>query len=212
MKKSKPSPYSLRITLQPDEAQAARLRALQATFARMCNALAPVVQQTRLWDRVALHRMAYRALRQNFPEAGSQLACNAIYAVSRTCRLVFQSPQSPFHIERLGAQPLPLLRFADDCPVYFDRHTLSISGGRLSMYALDGRMRFDLAITPADEQRFHTEKLREAVLTRDAEGVFQLRFEFAPAESAVLAKAAEPVPGAVAAALPEFLSIVERTE
>lgn len=169
----------LRIPLNATPEQAQRLDALQKGFAQVCNALAPVVQQTRIWNRVALHHLAYRQLRDRFPEMGSQMICNAIYSVSRTGRLVFQHPDSPFHLSRLGDRTLPLLRFADSCPVYFDRHTLSVKSGQLSMFTLDGRMRFQLGLRPQDEENFHRRKLREIVLSRRADGLFELSFQFA---------------------------------
>ena len=166
----------LRIPLNASSEQAARLQALQKGFAQVCNALAPVVQQTRVWNRVALHHLTYRQLRERFPAMGSQMVCNAIYSVSRTCRMVFQHPSSPFHLSRLGDKPLPLLRFADSCPVYFDRHTLSLKAGQLSMFTLDGRMRFQLALQAQDEALFHERKLREIVLACGVEGGYVLSF------------------------------------
>ncbi|WP_404301587.1 hypothetical protein [Alicycliphilus denitrificans] len=166
----------LRIPLNASPEQAQRLQALQQGFARLCNALAPLVQSTRVWNRVALHHLAYRQLREQFPDMGSQMVCNAIYSVSRTCRLVFQHPGSPLHLERLGAGPLPLLRFSERCPVYFDRHTLSVKAGQLSMFTLDGRMRFQLSLDSEVEARFQSQKLREVVLSRRADGVFVLSF------------------------------------
>lgn len=166
----------LRIPLDASPEQVARLQALQSGFAQVCNALAPVVQQTRVWNRVALHHLAYRQLREQFPGMGSQMVCNAIYSVSRTCRLVFQHPGSPFHLARLGDKPLPFLRFSDACPVYFDRHTLSLKAGQLSMFTLDGRMRFQLALGAQDEEAFHVRKLREIVLSRRSDGVYELSF------------------------------------
>ena len=166
----------LRIPLNASPEQVKRLQALQTGFAQVCNALAPLVQQTRVWNRVALHHLCYRQLREQFPEMGSQMVCNAIYSVSRTARMVFQHPQSPFNLARLGSKPLPLLRFADSCPVYFDRHTLSLKAGQLSMFTLDGRMRFQLALAAQDEERFHTQKLREIVLSRRSDGVYELAF------------------------------------
>lgn len=166
----------LHISLNPSPEQVKRLQALQKGFARVCNALAPVVRHTRVWNRVALHHLTYRQLRQQFPEMGSQMVCNAIYSVSRTCRIVFQHPASPFHLSRLGDRPLPLLRFADSSPVYFDRHTLSLKAGQLSMFTLDGRMRFQLALQPQDEVLFHERKLREIVLSRSAQGAYGLSF------------------------------------
>ncbi|MBB6560534.1 hypothetical protein HNP48_003210 [Acidovorax soli] len=166
----------LRIPLNATPEQVERLRALQVGFAKVCNAIAPVVQQTRTWNRVALHHLTYRPLREQFPEMGSQMVCNAIYSVSRTGRLIFQHPGSPFHLSRLGDKPLPLLQFADSCPVYFDRHTLSVKGGQLSMFTLDGRMRFELALRPEDEASFHEKKLREIVLSRQPGGGYALSF------------------------------------
>lgn len=166
----------IRIPLNVSPEQAQRLQELQRGFAQVCNALAPLVQQTRVWNRVALHHLTYRQLRVQFPEMGSQMVCNAIYSVSRTARLVFQHPQSPFNLARLGSKPLPVLRFADSCPVYFDRHTLSLKAGQLSMFTLDGRMRFQLALAAQDEERFHAQKLREIVLSRRRDGIYELAF------------------------------------
>ena len=166
----------LRIELNATPEQVERLHALQVGFAKVCNAIAPVVQQTRVWNRVALHHLTYRHLREQFPEMGSQMVCNAIYSVSRICRLVFQTPASPFNLARLGDKPLPLLQFAESLPVYFDRHTLSVKAGQLSMFTLDGRMRFQLALRPEDEASFHEKKLREVVLSRRNDGVYALSF------------------------------------
>jgi len=63
-------------------------------------------------------------------QAGFAQVCNAIYSVSRTC------------------------------PVYFDRHTLSVKDDQLSMYTLDGRMLFALALQAADEANFKAMRLR----------------------------------------------------
>lgn len=184
----------LRIALTTTPEQLQSLLALQQAFAQVCNALAPLVQQTRCWNRVTLHHLAYKQLRDRFPAIGSQMVCNAIYSVSRSARLVFQSPQSPFHLSRLGNRPLPLLRFGDTCPVYFDRHTLSVRDGQLSMYTLEGRMRFQLALRAEDEARFHDTKLREIVLARSAQGAFTLSFQFIEAEGAPDEEAAADIP------------------
>jgi len=200
----------LRIPLNASPEQAQRLQDLQRGFAQLCNALAPLVQSTRVWNRVALHHLAYRQLREQFPAMGSQMVCNAIYSVSRTCRMVFQHPGSPLHLDKLGAKPLPLLRFADTCPVYFDRHTLSLKAGQLSMFTLDGRMRFQLSLDAQVQARFHAQKLREIVLSRTPAGGYELSF--------VLVDQAQPgdapaVEGAVAppqaGELPEYVMVDE---
>lgn len=196
----------LRIPLNATPEQEARLRALQAGFAGVCNALAPLVKETRTWNRVALHHLAYRQMREQFPEMGSQMVCNAIYSVSRASRIVFQHPQSPFNLTRLEGKPLPLLRFAESCPVYFDRHTLSLKDGLLSMFTLDGRMRFQLSLQPEAEQAFHTQKLREIVLGQRADGLYELSFMLEPADAKPTSES--PAPGADAE-IPEYLVVEE---
>lgn len=198
----------LRIPLNGSTEQLGSLRALQQAFAQVCNTLAPLVQQSRCWNRVTLHHLAYKLLRDQFPAIGSQMVCNAIYSVSRTSRLVYQHPGSPFNLSRLGAKPLPLLRFSDTCPVYFDRHTLSVKEGQLSMYTLDGRIRFQLALRPEDEASFHEKKLREIVLSRTAAGGFELSFLFlTSAPDADVSPAAEQDLGEI----PEYVMVEEAT-
>lgn len=175
---------SLSVLLNTDEGQRQRLGALQLAFAQVCNALAPVVRDTRCWNRVALHHMTYKTLRAQFPALGSQMVCNAIYSVCRASRLVYQGADSPFNVQRWGAKPLPLLRFANSCPVYFDRHTLSIKGGNLSMYTLDGRMKFSIDLGPGVEAELVQSRFHEIVLSSRADGQFQLSFLFNAAESA----------------------------
>jgi hypothetical protein len=167
------SPLSVVLNASPE--QIARLKALQTSFAEVCNALAPLVQQTRCWQRVTLHHLAYRPLRERFPQLGSQMICNAIYSVSRTSRVVFQHPLSPWNVVRDPARPLPLLKFLPSAPVYFDRHTMSLKAGTLSMYTLDGRIHFQIGLSETDQQRFREEKLREVVLSETVAG-FQLTF------------------------------------
>lgn len=200
-----PAQSEVRVGLNASPEQMAQLVNLQKAFAEVCNALAPVVQQTRCWNRVTLHHLTYRALREKFPAIGSQMVCNAIYSVSRTSRMLFQHPASPFNIVRLAGKPLPRLRFTDSCPVYFDRHTLSVKEGRLSMYTLDGRVRFDVELATEHEVAFRDKKLREIVLSRTTTG-YELCFRFAD-ESA-------PDPAVVDAAqlaqIPEYVVIEER--
>lgn len=168
--------FQIRVPLDATAEQHARLCALRVVFAQVCNELAPHVQQSRVWNRVTLHHLHYRALRAQFPALGSQMVCNAIYAVSKMARLIYQHPQSPFNPARKPGAALPLLRFADSCPVYFDRHTLSIKPGKLSLFTMDGRMRFDLTLGPDRLAIFEHAKLREIVLNERADKVFELSF------------------------------------
>lgn len=197
---------TLSIPLDTSPEQVQRLFALQQGFAQVCNALAAVVQQTRVWNRVALHHLTYRQMREQFPQMGSQMVCNAIYSVSRTCRMVFQHPQSPFHLSQLGDKPLPLLRFADSCPVYFDRHTLSLKTGQLSMFTLDGRMRFQLELGAEAEEAFQKRKLREIVLSRASGDSYTLSFVFSDSE---IEASSSPVSVSEDAEIPEYVMVDE---
>jgi hypothetical protein len=89
-------------------------------------------------------------------------------------------------------RPMPLLRFADTCPVYFDRHTLSLKDGQVSMFTLDGRMKFQLALGAAQEAAFHTRRLLEIVLQRRGE-LFELAFLFGLPATPVVAGTAMTV-------------------
>ena len=146
------------LRLKTDSEQLACLERLQAAFAEVCTAIGPIVQVTRCWNRVALHHLAYRKLREQFPALGSQMVCNAI----------------------------------------FDRHTLSLRRGGLSMYTLDGRLRFEVGLTAADEQRFRVEKLKEIQLSRDVQGFF-LVFSLGTSDEAI----------PEVSELPEYLMILE---
>lgn len=114
--------------------------------------------------------MAYKRLREQFPTLGSQMVCNAIYSVSRAARLVYQHRASPFNLHHLGERTLPLLEFTDSAPVYFDRHTLSLKGGVLSLFTLDGRIRMDAQMSIEAEERLRMGRLREVVLSRQGAG------------------------------------------
>ncbi|MDB5892450.1 MAG: Transposase [Polaromonas sp.] len=197
---------TLQISLNTDPGQLANLAALQLAFSEVCNALAPIIQSSRCWNRVALHHLAYKQLRERFPAMGSQMVCNAIYSASRTSRLVYQHPQSPFNLTRLGNKPLPLLRFSSTCPVYFDRHTLSVKDGLLSMYTLEGRIRFHLALRAVDEAQFHEKKLREIVLSRASASRFVLAFTFSADDDSV-----ESAPEKNDGEIPEYVMVEETT-
>jgi hypothetical protein len=186
----------IRVPLNTTPEQYARLQALQTAFAQVCNALAPEVQRSRVWNRVALHHLHYRSLREKFPALGSQMVCNAIYAVSRTSRLIFQTPASPFSLAKLGNKPLPLMQFANSCPVYFDRHTLSIKANKLSLFTLDGRMHFELTLPEEQLLLFRVAKLKEIVLTRRIDNAYELAFWLEPAEL----EPSQPL-------IPEYLSV-----
>lgn len=184
-------PLEIRLNVSPPQVE--QLRRLQAEFVAACNFVSPVARANRCWNRVALHHLTYRDLRQRFPQLGSQMACNAVYSVARTYRMLLTHPQSPWNVDRHQGQALPQLFFQNGAPVYFDRHTLSLKEGVLSMFTLDGRMRFELKIAQADARRFASQQLREIVLLQRA-GAFFLQFWFDEKAELPAATAAGEVP------------------
>jgi hypothetical protein len=197
------STVRVRVPLKGNPVQHQRLHELRELFTQASNALALMVQRSRCWNRVALHHMAYKPLREHFPQLGSQMACNVIYSVSRAARRVYQHPDSPHNVARLGERPLPVLRFNGAVPVYFDRHTLSLKAGEVSLFTLDGRMRFNVDLSPETEHRFRHGRLREIVLAQGADGAWALTFDFTRAE--------ESEPAAVDAEWPEYVVVSEAT-
>jgi hypothetical protein len=176
---------SLSVPLHTTADQFERLEELQQSFAQVCNALAPVVQERKLWHRVTLHHLTYRSLREQFPALGSQMVCNAIYSVCRTARVVYQNPASPFGLAAMHGAPLPLLHFRDTSPVFLDRHTASVRAGVVSIFTLAGRIHCRTDLGPIAEARFHAGRLRELVLDRTLDGQFELQVDFgAPAGKA----------------------------
>ena len=165
------------IQLTPSEDQLLRLDALQQNFIEVCNAIYPVVQASRCWNRVVLHHMVYHKMRAQFPNTGSQMICNCIYAVCQVVRLVFQHPKSPWNINQQPNQLLPKIIFLPQSPVYFDRHTLDLKGSILSLYTLDGRLKFNLNLTDFEQKTFQKEKLKTVLLVKNQEG-FSLHFHF----------------------------------
>ena len=167
--------FVIKLNLTAD--QLARLKALQINFTEICNAIAPIVQESRCWNRVALHHMVYHKIRTQFPQMGSQMVCNAIYSVCRVARVILQHPQSPWNIERNPEGSLPKILFLQQSPVFFDRHTLNLKGNRLSMYTLDGRIKFELSLSELQQRTFHEEKLKEVLLV-GVQDTFSLHFHF----------------------------------
>lgn len=174
----------LNLSLQATPEHLCALQALQMQFAQACNVLAPQVAQTRVWNRVALHHLHYRSLREQFPALGSQMVCNVVYAMARTARQVYQNPASPFAAALKGDGPLPPIVFMPHSPVYFDRHTLSWREGRLSLFTLQGRMAWHSPQAAALWPKFVRQRCREIVLLGSPDRGYALTFDLVEAMDA----------------------------
>lgn len=195
-------PLSFQIPLNTSADQFARLEELQQVFASVCNAIAPVASAQRCWNRVTLHHLVYRDMRAQFPALGSQMVCNAIYAVCKMSRLVYQHPNSPFQVKKMDNKPLPTLNFANSCPVYFDAHTLTLLADKLSVYTMDGRIKFLLTLSDEQQTTLAHHRLVETVLNRNSQGHFMLTFIFASPTEPQAQVRAEAAAQALIAALP----------
>lgn len=195
------------ISLDTNPEQQSRLQNLRSMFADACNAVAETALAHQCWNRVALHHMVYREMRERFPDLGSQMICNAVYSVCRACRIVFQNPASPFHSLLAARAKLPQLRFAPSAPVYFDRHTLSLRRGVLSLYTLEGRMKFRVTLNQSQEGLFQSEKLKEISLTEN-QGRFLLQFKLGQTETTANS-IAKQTPEDTPPDFPEYLLIRE---
>lgn len=166
---------SICLQLSPD--QKVKLDQLNEQFRRACNQLCPIIAQTGCWNRVGLHHLGYKLIREKFPNLGSQMASNAIYSVSRACRQLFQNPQSKYFLHKSAGAKIPQFKFAGRCPVFFDKHTVSLKNGVISLYTLDGRIRFNVDLTVDQEKRFLTQTIKEIVLLYKKEQ-YWLNFDF----------------------------------
>jgi len=179
---------SLQIKLLVSAEQALKLLDLQKTFAMACDEAALFVARSRSWHRVTLHHLAYKSMREKFPALGSQMVCNAIHTVSKASKEIFQDPNSRWTAVAKSGQPLPVLKFSDTTPVFFDKHTLTLKKNALSIFTLDGRMHIQINLSAVIETKLRTEKLKELSLLRQ-KNIFYLRFVFSEsAESSLLIK------------------------
>ncbi len=168
---------SLQITLLVSGDQFLKLLELQKTFALACDVAATFVNRSRSWHRVTLHHLAYKSMREKFPELGSQMVCNAIHTVSKACKEIFQDQNSKWSLIAKTGAPLPTLKFANTTPVFFDKHTLTIKKNTLSIFTMDGRMNIQINLKEEVEVRLRNEKLKELSLYRK-KNMFHLRFVF----------------------------------
>jgi len=139
------------------------LLSLQRRFSQACNFVVEIARQNNCFGRVPLHHLAYRLTRARFPELGSQLVSNAIFAVSKKNKT---SPSA-------GNKPA----FDELSPVFFDKHTLSIKDSRLSLLTLEGRLKFNLKISDDFVGIFQSSSLKEIRLTSE-NGTHYLNFIF----------------------------------
>jgi IS605 OrfB family transposase len=165
---------SIRLSASPQ--QDAALRALQHAYADACNRLVPIVREKRVWNRVALHNLAYSMLRSATP-LGSQMCCNAIFSVCKAYRA--QKALGRIRKDR----EVPAMRF-ERASVHFDKRTYSIQGDSVSLYTLDGRIVVPMRMGEYQRRLLSSGKPKEAELVlRKGVWYFNLVIETQDADS-----------------------------
>ena len=80
--------------LETIKEESKKLLTLREAFLSVCNQLTPTVMENRCWNRIALHNLSYSKIRASSP-LGSQMVCNAIFAVcaeANGVRIAFVNP------------------------------------------------------------------------------------------------------------------------
>jgi putative transposase len=121
------------IKLLPAAEQRTQLEALQSAFAKACNLAVSEAVPSKCSNRVALHHLCYYRIREELPELGSQMACNAIAAVAQSYKS--WASNNP----KLRKEDWPQIQFKPTGSVHFDKRTYSFKGDRLSLFTLAGR-------------------------------------------------------------------------
>ena len=165
---------SIRLSASPQ--QDAALRALQHAYADACNRLVPIVREKRVWNRVALHNLAYSMLRSATP-LGSQMCCNAIFSVCKA----YKAQKALGRIRK--DRPVPEIRF-DRASVHFDKRTYTIKDETVSLYTLDGRIVVPMRMGEHQRRLLSSGKPKEAELVlRKGVWYFNLVVETQDADS-----------------------------
>lgn len=157
---------TIAIKLLPTPEQAGLLSDMQRVFADACAMIVPFAVEHRCHNRVALHHLSYYAVREKLPALGSQMVCNAIYAICQSYKSLIKSRPE------LKKQPLPSITFKPTGSVHFDKRTCSIKGDTLSLFTLSGRAK--VAMQLGDFQRDYLARgtVKEAELVRKRSGFF----------------------------------------
>jgi len=144
---------TISISLETTQEQSQKLFALQEAFLAACNRIVPFAVEHRCWNRVALHTLTYSLIRASSP-LGSQMVCNAIFAV---CKAYKNKTISKEEI-------VPTIRFHKNRSIHFDKRTYSLKGDLLSLYTLGKRETVRMRMGSFQKQYFSQGIPKEAEL------------------------------------------------
>jgi IS605 OrfB family transposase len=105
---------------------------LQDLFTAACNQVSAKAFLAKERNRIRLHHLSYRSLRQTLPKLGAQMCCNAIAKVSAALKA--------------RKEPKELV-FKKRSSVHFDKRTYSLKNSILSLFTPKGRIQIPLEIS-----------------------------------------------------------------
>ena len=155
---------SLRILATPEQQKV--LAELQNMFASACNYVVPVAIAERCSNRVKLHHHCYYGIREQFPELGSQMACNAVHQVVKAYKSLFSNRP------KLKKDSWPVIFFRKSSSVHFDKRTYSLRGKSLSLFTLQGRITVMLKTGAFQDMYLAKGQTKEAELVCKQKGWF----------------------------------------
>lgn len=162
---------SLEVVLACTLENAEKLEALQKLFTSVCIEISNHAAEFDCWSRVGLHHLTYHEIRKKYPSLGSQMTCNAIYSVSRLAKEnLTLNKKNKFNkkFEIIDEKKIP---------IFFDKHTVSIKNNLLSMFTMEGRIKFKINTDNEIEEKIKNNKLKEIILITK-EDKYILKFEF----------------------------------
>ena len=163
------------IKLQCNEENAAKLGALHRVFASVCREITAYAAEANCWNRVNLHHLTYHRIRGSYPLLGSQMTCNAIYSVSRMAKEKIENEKKSKR--KVDGKEIVEHIYQKNIQIYFDRHTLSIKNKAISLFTMEGRIKFEVNIDEETELKINKNKLKEIILT-EVDNKYILKFEF----------------------------------
>jgi putative transposase len=128
----------------------------QQAFANACNTIVPVAIESRCWNRVALHHLCYYSVREDFPDLGSQMICNAIKKVCSSYKVL--------KIKR--SEDVPTIAFKHSGSVHYDKRTYSLKNEELSLFTLNGRIKCGFKLGDFQKEYINQGDVKEAELIR----------------------------------------------
>ena len=140
---------AIKLNVTPEQAN--DLLDLQKQFSAACNQAAAVAAEHSENNRVRLHHLCYRVLRNQFPQLRSQMCCNVIAKTSQAMNALRRPKQ---------------IVFKDVCSVHFDKRTYSLKEQTLSLFSLRGRIRIPLEISSFHKVFLNQGQAKEAELVR----------------------------------------------